>query len=102
MTVWIFVVVRGKHTAVVEKIISAASTQTQELRFVPGLIRGRVLCQAIGLGGAVGGAVLRTDFLFGAVSGRQVQVGLDTLPLLSCISDGQAPLLLDGCVTGKR
>lgn len=101
MTVLIFAVVRRQsHSDRSEAQISGINRQ-KSWKFVPGLIRGRVLCHAIGLGGAVGGAVLRTEFLFGAVSGRQFQVCLDTLPLLCCISDGQTPLLLDGRESGK-
>lgn len=70
--------------------------------FVPGFIRRWILCQAVGLGRAVGGAVFWTDFLFGAVCRWQLQAGPDTLPLLRCISDGQTPLLLDEHVHTNR
>lgn len=73
-----------------------------EVAFVPGFIRRRILCQAVGLGRAVGGAVFWTDFLFGAVCRWQLQAGPDTLPLLRCISDGQTPLLLDEHVHTNR
>ena len=63
--------------------------------FVPGFIWRRLLCQAIGLGGAVGGAVLWTNFFLSTIRWWQLQAGPDTLPLLRCITDGQTPLLLD-------
>lgn len=62
---------------------------------VPRFIRGRFLCKAIGLGGAVSRAVLWTDFFFSAICGWELQAGPDTLPLLCSITDCQTPLLLD-------
>lgn len=62
---------------------------------VPGFFWRRILRQPIGLGGAVGGAILRTNFFFGTICWWQLQAGPDTLPLLCCITDSQTPLLLD-------
>lgn len=69
---------------------------------VPRFIWRRILRQPIGLGGAVGGAVLRANFFFGTICWWQLQAGPDTLPLLCCITDGQTPLLLDEHHTQTR
>lgn len=66
------------------------------------LIRRRFQCKAIGLGGAVGGACLRADFLLGSVLSRELQAGPDPLPLQCCITDGQTPLLLQTHINARR
>lgn len=67
--------------------------------FLPEVIGRRLLSDPIGLSWAVGGAVLWAQLFLGAVLCWKLKKAPGLLPLLRCVTDGKAPLLLN---TEKR